>query len=64
MRIILGLVVAIAALNIISGIVMLVKNKTPRHRHPAHHRGQPVVDPAHLLHGRRLDRRGGHARRA
>lgn len=28
MSIILGLVVAIAAMNIISGIVMLVKNKT------------------------------------
>jgi hypothetical protein len=33
------LLIVIAALNIISGLVMLAKNKT-RTRHPAHHRGR------------------------
>lgn len=61
MSIILGLVVAIAAMNIISGIVMLVKNKG---RDIAILRtiGQPLRDPARLLHGRRHDRGRGHHR--
>ena len=57
MRLILLLIVAMAALNIISGLVMLVKNKG---RDIAILRTMGAgagVDPAHLLHGRRHDRR-------
>ena len=35
----------------------------PRHRHPAHHGGDARRDHAHLLHHRRVDRHGRHARR-
>ena len=37
MFLILTLIVLVAALNIISGLIMLVKDKGARHRHPAHH---------------------------
>ena len=36
MFLILTLIVLVAALNIISGLIMLVKDKGARHRHPAH----------------------------
>ena len=37
MFLILTLIMLVAALNIISGLIMLVKDKTRRHRDPAHH---------------------------
>ena len=37
MFLILTLIVLVAALNIVSGLIMLVKDKGRRHRDPAHH---------------------------
>ncbi len=37
MFLILTLIILVAALNIVSGLIMLVKDKSRRHRHPAHH---------------------------
>ena len=48
MFLILTLIVLVAALNIVSGLIMLVKDKGPRHRHPAHHGRHARRDHAHL----------------
>ena len=55
--IILMLIVVVAAFNIVSGLIMLVKDKTQRHRDPAHHGRDARACPAHLHAQRRLDRR-------
>ena len=62
MFLILTLIILVAALNIISGLIMLVKDKGARHRDPAHHGRDAGRDHAHLPHHRRLDRRGRHDR--
>ena len=64
MFLILTLIVLVAALNIVSGLIMLVKDKGQRHRHPAHDGRDAGRDHAHLPDHRRLDRRRRHARRA
>ena len=64
MFLILTLIVLVAALNIISGLIMLVKDKGQRHRHPAHHGRDAGRDHARLPDHRRVDRRGRHDRRA
>ena len=61
MFLILSLIILVAALNIVSGLIMLVKDKSRRHRHPAHHGGDARRHDAHLLHRRRQHRRGRHA---
>ena len=61
MFLILTLIVLVAALNIVSGLIMLVKDKGQRHRDPAHHGRLAGLDHADLPdHGRR-DRRRRHA---
>ncbi|WEK48790.1 MAG: ABC transporter permease [Candidatus Kaistia colombiensis] len=62
MFMILTLIVLVAALNIISGLIMLVKDKGPTSPScaPWARRG---LDPAHLPHHRGGDRRRRHARR-
>ena len=60
MRFIFMFIVALAALNIISGLVMAGEEQGPRHRHPAHHGRGAGRHPAHLLHVRRDDRAGRH----
>ena len=57
MFIILTLIVLVAAFNIISGLTMLVKDKTQRHRHSAHDGRDARRGPARLSHHRRVDRR-------
>ena len=64
MFLILTLIVLVAALNIVSGLIMLVKDKGARHRDPAHHGRDAGRDHAGLPHHRRVDRRGRHAGRA
>ena len=63
MFLILTLIILVAALNIISACIMLVKDKGKRHRHPAHDGGDPGRGDARLRHHRRVDRRGRDARR-
>ena len=63
MFLILTLIVLVAALNIISGLIMLVKDKGARHRHPAHHGRDARRGHARLPDHRRRDRRGRHAGR-
>ena len=63
MFLILTLIILVAAFNIISSMIMLVKDKGARHRHPAHHGGDARHDPAHLHPERRQHRRRRHARR-
>ena len=53
MFLILTLIILVAAFNIISSQIMLVKDKGAGHRHPAHHGRDARHDPAHLLHDRR-----------
>ena len=64
MFLILTLIILVAAFNIISGLIMLVKDKGARHRHPAHHGRHARRDPAHLPAGRRHHRHRRHAGRA
>ncbi len=63
MFLILTLIVLVAALNIISGLIMLVKDKGRGHRHPAHHGRDARRGHARLPDHRRGDRRRRHARR-
>ena len=63
MFLILTLIVLVAALNIVSGLIMLVKDKGQRHRDPAHHGRLAGRDHADLPDHRRGDRRGRHADR-
>ena len=56
MFLILLLIVLVAALNIISGLIMLVKDKGPRHRHSEDHGGDAWGDHAGVLHHRGGDR--------
>ena len=63
MFIILSLIILVAALNIISGMMMLVKDKGARHRGAAHDGRHQGRDDARVPHHRRLDRRRRHHRR-
>ena len=56
MFLILTLIVLVAALNIVSGLIMLVKDKGQDIARDAHHGRDPGRDHAHLPHHRRLDR--------
>jgi lipoprotein-releasing system permease protein len=48
MAIILTLIVAVAAFNLVSTLVMTVTDKQRRHRHPAHAGRQPALGDGHL----------------
>ena len=63
MFMILTLIVLVAALNIISGLIMLVKDKGQRYRHPAHDGRDARRDPAHFPDDRGSDRRDRNDRR-
>ena len=63
MFLILTMIVLVAALNIVSGLIMLVKDKGQRHRDPAHHGRLAGLDHADLPDHGRCDRRGRHADR-
>ena len=63
MFLILTLIVLVAALNIVSGLIMLVKDKGRDIAHPAHHGRDARRDHAGVPDHRRLDRRGRHVRR-
>ena len=60
---ILTLIMLVAALNIISGLIMLVQDKARAHRGPAHDGRDARRDHAHLSHHRRDDRLRRHRRR-
>ena len=60
MFLILSLIILVAALNIISGLIMLVKDKSRRHRHPAHHGRDARRGDAGLPDRRRQHRRHRH----
>ena len=36
MFVVLSIIILVAVFNILSSLIMLVRAKTPRHRHPAH----------------------------
>jgi lipoprotein-releasing system permease protein len=61
MFIILTLIVAVAAFNLVSTLVMTVTDKQSRHRHPAHAGRQPALHHGHL---HRAGRHLGHHRHA
>ena len=63
MFLILTMIVLVAALNIVSGLIMLVKDKGAGHRDPAHHGRLAGLDHADLPDHGRCDRRGRHADR-
>ena len=55
MFLILTMIVLVAALNIVSGLIMLVKDKGQRHRHPAHDGRLAGLDHADIPdHGRAI----------
>ena len=64
MFLILTLIVLVAAFNIVSGLIMLVKDKGSDIAILRTMGASPGLGDARLLHHRRVDRRGRHARRA
>ena len=58
--VILLLVVAVAAFNIVAALVMVVKDKRERHRHPAYARGRTAQRAGDVLAAGRVDRAGRH----
>ena len=63
MFLILTLIVLVAALNIVSGLIMLVKDKSSDIAILRTMGAIAGLGDAHVLHHRRVDRRGRHARR-
>jgi lipoprotein-releasing system permease protein len=62
MFIILTLIVAVAAFNLVSTLVMTVDRQAGRHRHLAHAGRHPALDHGHLHGARRGVRRDRHPR--
>ena len=63
MFIILTLIVAVAAFNLVSTLVMTVTDKQRRHRDPAHAGREPALGDGHLHGAGRAAGRDRHARR-
>jgi lipoprotein-releasing system permease protein len=61
--VVLSLMVAVAAFNIVSTMVMVVKRQAPRHRHPAHLRRLAAQHPVGIRGAGQPDRVARHRRR-
>jgi ABC-type nickel/cobalt efflux system permease component RcnA len=56
---VLSIIILVATFNILSSLIMMVRAKTKRHRHPAHDGRQPKAAADAHLHDRRHDRSAG-----
>ncbi len=61
MFLVLSIIVLVAVFNILSSLIMLVRAKHARYRHPAHHGRDAAIVAQDIRHRRLPDRRAGHA---